>query len=385
MHRALVLFLAAGCGNAGGFRNDAGPTDRGGNDNGGSFEERVIDDSIVHGQGAEIVDIDADGDNDVVVALSLTDAVYLYVNEGGGTTWSTVQVGPPNTIVGIQVAVADFDGDSDLDIAAVGLFLRSGGPGEITWYENPGNVTGAWTERPITGDAFDGPIYLDTGDLNGDGRPDLLVGANEPGRGVWWLENEGGSFGAPIPIDSDLADARSVQAADVDADGDDDVVAAGRISGELAWYRNDAAVFTKSRIAAVENPSDVQVANLDGDAALEVVAVMAGNISWFDPPSWTRNDVATFPSSDTSRIVARDLDGDGTIDVAASTTEAGGELRLHTNAGGSFTTEVVRSGYAGLNYVVGGDVDGDGREDLLTTTYSHTDSSDLISWWANAR
>jgi hypothetical protein len=375
--RAALLLLAAGCGSAGGFRSDAGTRPDSGTNNGGNgFTEHPIDESIVHGQGAEVIDIDADGDGDVVAALSLTDAVHLYVNEGGGDRWSTVQIA--TGIVAMKPEIADLDGDGDRDVAAVGLFERAGGAGEVTWFENTGDVAGSWIEHPITGSTFGGPIYVEAADLSGDGLADLAVGAIEfsgQGRGVWWFRNTGGAFEGPIAIDENLLDSVTVQLADLDGDGAIDVLAAGRASGEIAWYRNSAGTFTKNPIAAVDRPTDVQLANLDDDPELEIVAALAGKLSRFDPPSWTEQTIASsFPSSDTSRLVLADFDGDGLVDLASTTTQRDGELTFYANRGGTFTAQVVQTGYRGLNFVSAGDVDGDGRPDLLTTTYAHTES-----------
>jgi hypothetical protein len=388
MLRALLLLsLLAGCGSAGGFQDDDGPRDTGVEDNGeggGDFQERVIDDGIVHGQGAQIIDIDGDGNQDVLAALSLTDAVHLYLNEGGGDSWQRVEIG--TGIVAMETEVADFDDDGDLDIAAVELFDRNDGIGRVTWYENSGDVRGGWTERPITDIA--GPIYISSGDLDGDGAIDLVFGSStyDEGRGVWMLRNLGNSFDAPAVIDADVQEVRSVQVADMDGDGTSDVVVAARDSYEIAWYQRTGSAFTKNLIATADLPTDIRVANLDGDPELEVVASTAGKLDYFDPPTWTPSTIAIFAAALDSRIAVADFDGDGSTDVAAGTSLLDGELRIYLNeGGGNFASELVQSGYAGLNHVAGGDLDGDGRTDLLTTTYSHTESNDLISWWANGR
>ena len=116
-----------------------------------SFTYRLIDGRIVHAQGSTVVDIDDDSDLDVVSSLSLTDAIYLYLNGGDssgggdGSRWTAVPIAGDGTIVAMHTAVADFDNDGDQDVAAVGLFDRSCvfcAPGEVIWYENPGNVLG---------------------------------------------------------------------------------------------------------------------------------------------------------------------------------------------------------------------------------------------------
>lgn len=403
----LPLLFAVGCGSAGGFRSDAGP---GGSDagpgGGEGFTERRIDEGIVHGQGVETVDIDRDGDLDVIAALSLTDSVHIYLNEGGGGMWSTVDVGGGN-IVAMEVEAADLDGDGDLDIAAVGLFERALGfnsPGEVTWFENPGDVRGSWTRHEITGLTFPAPIYVEAGDLTGNGSPDLVVAAIElgsGGNGVHWFRNTGGTFEGPLDIDADLAFAVTAQLVDVDGDGVTDVVAAGRNQGELVWYENGREQgstaldpgFTRHSLAAVPEPNDVQLANLDDDPALEAIASYGpspGAVAFFDPPAdptqpWVEVSVAdAFGFGESARVATGDFDADQDTDIAVITPMFM-ELRVYTNDGGTFTEQVVSTGYNGINFVAAGDIDGDGREDLVTSTYANTDSSDIIAWWSSDR
>jgi len=67
MRRSALILILAGCG-----QNDIPTT--------GGFQERIVDNSIRHGQQLEVADIDEDGSPDIVAAFSLTDAVHVYLN-----------------------------------------------------------------------------------------------------------------------------------------------------------------------------------------------------------------------------------------------------------------------------------------------------------------
>lgn len=380
------------------------------------FTYQVIDDQHRHGQGAQVVDIDGDGDLDVVAAFSLTDAVYLYLNGGNtngggtGTNWSSVVISQGDAIVGMQVAVADYDGDGDLDVAAVGLFNRAQGfpsPGKVAWYENPGVVTNAWTPH-VLAPSMDGARNLAAADFTGDGRPDLVVSCNligAAGNGVYWFGSGGtGAWTGPITIDAGLQQVESVLVQDVDADGVMDIIACGRDSGEIVWYKNNrtpgttnsAPTFTKFVIASgVNRPYGLHLANLDADPALElIVTAGAGHgVAWYDPPAnptttWTRTTVdAGFGLGDNVRIFADDFNRDGRIDIAISS-QHDNELRWYRNdSGGVWTPLTIQAGYLGLTWLTGGDVNGDGRIDLLTSTYEFdfNNLTDRIAWWGNER
>ena len=131
-----------------------------------TFEYSVIDDQFRHAQMIQTVDIDDDGDEDVILASSLNDTIYLYLNDGSGESWERVNVAPENSIVAMQTTVADFDSDGDLDIASVGLFDRVAcvfcSAGVVHWYENMGDNT-EWTTHVIDGELW-GAFFIDTYD-----------------------------------------------------------------------------------------------------------------------------------------------------------------------------------------------------------------------------
>jgi hypothetical protein len=388
----------------------------------GGFEEIVIDGRIAHGQGVRLVDLDGNGRLDVVAALSLTDAVHAYLQgDDPRDSWERVVIGPAGTLVAMDVAVADLDGDGDLDVAAAGLFTRAAGnqsPGEVIWYENPGDPRGRWLARPITGPTYPGARALAATDLDGDGRTDLVVGAQEAltgtvaeGRGLAWLRNEGGRFAAPGTIDAALRGVVDVVAADLDGDGRPELVAsgAGLLGGDLALYRDEgqqqgAPRFVKrGLLEGRARNHGLALDDLDGDGRGELLVALTHTASTtverLVPPAsprepWRRERIVTDlrdpepapgqppgARDDSPRLATADVDGDGRRDLLVSTLEPG-ELRVYRQAGLGWLRRDVRTGYP-ISRLTAGDVDGDGLDDVVTSTYD-LGTRDRIAWWRNA-
>lgn len=379
---------------------DAGTAGDSGTTTNRDFVETVIDDTGVHGQGAELVDIDLDGDLDVVCAFSLTDSVRIYLNDGDGRSFTMIEPIPEGTIVAMHAVAADLDGDRDLDLAVVGLFDRSVGfssAGEVTWFENPGDLSSTWPRHEITGLSFWAPLIIRAGDLTGDGRPDLVVSSIEiggQGNGLFWFRNTGAGFAGPFAVEATLGYVSSAFVHDVDGDMDLDIVASSYSGGELVWYENqrggtdEAPTFSRHIIATIPGPYALVLGQMDDDAELEAIATSAGGggqIAWFDPGGdprgpWTERAVASGRGEGEVRLAAGDFDADGRPDVAM-TAFAQGEIVLLVGSGNNaFTPLHIARDYVGANWIVSGDVDGDGGLEVITTTYDFP-GGDRIGVW----
>jgi len=125
-------------------------------------------------QNLELLDINDDGDLDIVAAEAST--TYYALNNGDGTFAPQVTVGLPGQ--NDYACAADFDGDGKLDFvtyqgSTVKISLNDGNPSPT--------FSTAVVICPIAGTVYNVQIMIECGDINGDSLPDIVVGANAAG------------------------------------------------------------------------------------------------------------------------------------------------------------------------------------------------------------
>ena len=173
--------------------------------------------------------------------------------------------------------------------------------------------------------------------MDGDGDQDLLYAGTEAGKVAWYENRDGkGSFTAEHVVSLQAGYCQDVLAADLDRDGDLDVVSVGN-SGVVAWYEN-----------------------VDG------LGTFGSQLVLRDFP-----DVSGRPS-----IRAADLDDDGDLDVVSSSRYAPLVWFATTDGEGNFGPEQIIGSGGNVQYLA--DLDGDGDLDVLSTS-----GSTNISWWEN--
>ena len=217
-------------------------------------------------------------------------------------------------------------------------------------------------------------------DMDGDGDMDVVSATNSI---FAWYENTGTSTWPETVIDTGSFTAGF--AADVDGDGDMDALSLSSTGSTLAWYENTGAgTWPKNVISTtVNSPSDMHTADMDGDGDLDVIAVarFSGTVTWYENTSagtWSRSEITT--TADQSRgVFVADLDGDGDMDVL-SASNGDDTVEWYENTGTStWTNRVITTTASRVWAVHAADMDGDGDMDVLSASYI----DDTIAWYEN--
>jgi hypothetical protein len=266
-----------------------------------------------------IGDVDGDGLNDLVVAqYDCGIRIYRQTAAGELTEWAVLD--SPSSA---RMQLADLDGDGRPDIVAFGgrdKVLR-------IWGNTP---TGFVLRQTVTIDASFGSAVrpdLAVGDLDGDGRPDIVVTSDSlPGFAAAALikQNGDGSFAAPQWLfTGDNSTAGSLAIGDIDGDGRPDLVVGPTLGLMVFSQRSDGQLAPARRISDQLFPAAVTLADVNGDGRLDILAAV--NVSDFEVRLQQADGTLAPPASypDVFRgaglapggIVVADVDGDGRVDV----------------------------------------------------------------------
>lgn len=334
--------------------------------------------------------LDVDGDTDLDVLLSGSDvgssrSTTLYFNDGTGTF--TQAAG--NAFEGVNngaLRAGDFDGDNDADVVLIGEGVLNFGTAFSGLYENDGSGTFVLA----TGTPFEAvqKSAMATADLDGDLDPDIIVaGENVHGTFVTalYLTNGNAGYSAVVPSPFDSVRFGAIGIADIDGDGDNDVLITGEdnASNRIAkLYTNDSTgTFTEVMGTPFEgvydgalafadvdmdNDQDVLITGLNNNMATRVAKLYSNDGSG----TFTEVMGTPFLPVYNSTVTFGDLTGDTVPDLILTGSNSffpqQPAVRQYTNNGTGSFTQVTTALPAILSAAVGlADLDGDGDQDVL--------------------
>jgi hypothetical protein len=355
-----------------------------------------------------IDDVDGDGTVDVVAAASVpgpsssNDKVVWFQNDGASPPGLAEHVVSDIAEGARSIVTADLDSDGDLDL------VWAGGRSRVAWSEHDGQPRPGFTPHVISEDAI-GSSDVFVIDLDADGDLDVLSASAEDDK-IAWYESDGAqppSFFERL-ISTDAVGARSVHAADLDSDGDLDVLSASSGDDKIAWYESDGETppaFVEHVLASDSEETEyvavgataVRTGYINEDEYLDVIAASAGDgkISWYEsdgaqPPSFTERIIASddvlesqIRATGVTSIDVADVDGDGDEDIVSvspvDNTVVWYQNNPNTQQAGArqFALGVVSESELGVRTIRTTDIDADGDIDLLTAAPGTND----VAWF----
>lgn len=339
----------------------------------------------------QIVDLDRDGLPDVLACDAVLNRVVWYRQSPRGS-WQEKVLGDRELAAPCHVSVADLNGDGHLDlvVAVLGSVYPSDEPiGQVVVLENNGSFS--FTTRVLLED-LRRVADVQVGDLNGDGRPDLVVAEFGYDRGrILWLENRGnGRF-----RDHELLAAPGaihVPLVDLNGDGKPDIVTVLSQEDEevLAFENLGGGRFRRRSLHTRSNfdfgSSGLFVCQLAGSGRPDLLLTAGDNleITHNAPQPWhgcilLQNQgewkfeprrIATVGGVYAAGV--GDLNGDGHPDVVLVSMfnnwrqkDSASVVWLENDGQCHFTTWQIASSPSHLATVAVGDLNGDGRADIV--------------------
>jgi len=334
----------------------------------------------VHGEpwSIAVADLDGNGPLDLAV-VTLSGYVAILHGNGDGTFRPGVQLQAKEYPVAVAIADLDADGHPDLMTSNNGEAYDYDNPNAVSVFLANGDGTFQGRTDYLSGVPTGG---LAVGDLDGDGRLDLIATAfdTDPDRYSSWLivfpGNGDGTFRSASGFSTATLPS-SVAIGDVNADGKPDLVVTNEVSENVSVLPGNGDGTLGGRRHAVGTPrgaNELRVADLDANHRPDLVVATyyytstVSTLLGVGPGTFApRRDNGTWDLGISMDLA--DIDSDGLLDLAVAHTQTNSISVMLGHGDGTFELRTTLEAGRYPETVVVSDFDSDGRQDLAATNY----------------
>ncbi len=282
-----------------------------------------------------VVDLNGDGHNDVLLSVSSGEIIW-YENDGEEDP-SFVERSIVEDVWGSHTSYPlDIDADGDLDIVSLNSSSNI-----ISWYENSGSISPSFTEHVVFDPEYLSLSSLYIGDFNNDGFVDLVASEQYSGF-IYLFRNKGEETPltfARSRLEASSSSTFSLAVADINNDGLSDIVTTSFTSDTFKVFTSlgdSSMTFTEASYSASLGMLNLIVNDVDNDGDNDIVATLPdeNQIVWFEndgslqPEFYTRLVRAEFENP--RAVLVADINGDNQNDILTMSTSQDIEWHNYT-------------------------------------------------------
>lgn len=335
-----------------------------------------------------IVDVDMDGRPDLV---GLNTYYYLQVSRNTSTS-NVLSFASPYTFLNYnhtynQMAVADFDGDGRVDFALTNDY-NNVSVQIIRNYSTSGSINLNQVAE-VAGTPSYSVSDIAVADFDKDGKPDIVISYYGNLLSVFRNTSSVGSISFAPKVDYTGAPSSTfmkVATADIDGDGKTDIALAGGSGNTISYLRNTSSIgaisfatYTSTALASAVN--SIAVSEVDNDTKQDIVIGYGTNSIALLKNNSTSGSISISASPTTvaalantvSDIQLADIDGDGKLDIVAGY-NSGTQISVYkNNSVGSFSIAAkvdftITTSHNNPKSIAIGDLNGDSKADIVNST-----------------
>ena len=302
-----------------------------------------------------LADVNADGRLDIIVSETFfaNDNIQIFLQQAGGgfpfsddITLADAGINDPDKILAV-----DLDGDELVDVVSA-----NNSSNNITAFFQTSAGVFNTTPVTITDASLDSPTSVAAADMDGDGRLDLVVANGGALNTLQVFRQTAARVFQPTttidPNDLTVMNLpQAVVAVDIDRDGDIDLASGDDINGSLTIFLQvSPGVFDSNLGTADTDPAfqvtpannkvrDLEMADVDGDGDLDLITSNNAGDSLLvfrqTAPGQFETEPVSVLTTDTLAgpvgIAVADIDGDGTVEIGSANTTSGNITIFSTN------------------------------------------------------